>query len=62
MPAPKSLRVTLIKSFYGHLKAHRACVRGLGLRRIRDVRVVPDTPENRGMIHRATHLLKVEEA
>jgi large subunit ribosomal protein L30 len=40
----------------------RASVRGLGLRRIRDSRVVIDTPENRGMIRTAQHLLRVEQA
>jgi large subunit ribosomal protein L30 len=58
----KTVRVTLIKSVAGQLKSHQACVRGLGLRRIRDTSVVIDTPENRGMIRAATHLLKVDEA
>ena len=58
----KTVRVTLIKSVAGQLKSHHACVRGLGLRRIRDTSVVIDTPENRGMIRAATHLLKVDEA
>ena len=58
----KTVKVTLIKSVFGQLKSHRACVRGLGLRRIRDTAVVIDTPENRGMIRAANHLLKVEEA
>ena len=57
----KTVKVTLIKSVFGQLKSHRACVRGLGLRRIRDTAVVIDTPENRGMIRAANHMLKVEE-
>ena len=61
-PSAKSVKVTLVKSVFGQLKSHRACVRGLGLRRIRDTAVVVDTPENRGMIRAANHLLKVEEA
>ncbi len=56
------LKVTLIKSRYGRLKAHRACVAGLGLRRINQSVVVADTPENRGMINKASYLLRVEEA
>jgi large subunit ribosomal protein L30 len=55
-----SLRVTLVKSTNGQLQRHRATVRGLGLKRIRDSRVVSDTPEIRGMIRSARHLLKVE--
>ena len=66
MPKPaattKTVKVTLIKSVSGQLKSHQACVRGLGLRRIRDTAVVIDTPENRGMMRAANHLLKVDEA
>jgi large subunit ribosomal protein L30 len=36
-------------------------VRGLGLRRPHQRVSVADTPENRGMIHVAGHLLKVEQ-
>jgi large subunit ribosomal protein L30 len=58
----KSFKVTLVKSVFGQLQSHRATVRGLGLRRIRDSKVVADTPEVRGMIRASGHLLKVEEA
>jgi large subunit ribosomal protein L30 len=57
----KSYKVTLVKSFFGQLKSHRATVRGLGLRRIRDTVTVADTPEIRGMLIASGHLLKVEE-
>jgi large subunit ribosomal protein L30 len=57
----KTIKVTLVKSVFGQLQRHRATVRGLGLRRIRDAVVVPDTPEVRGMINSSSHLLKVEE-
>ncbi len=57
----KQVKVTLIKSVFGQLRSHRATVSGLGLRRIRDSRVLVDTAEVRGMIRSATHLLKVEE-
>lgn len=56
------LKVTLVKSRYGRLKAHRACVAGLGLRKIDHTVVVDDTPENRGMINKVSYLLRVEEA
>jgi large subunit ribosomal protein L30 len=55
------LKVTLTGSIHGQLKNIQASVRGLGLRRIRDSRVVIDTPENRGMIRTAQHLLRVEQ-
>jgi large subunit ribosomal protein L30 len=61
MTKPKQLKVTLLKSRFGRLKSHRACVAGLGLRKIRQSAVVLDTPENRGMINRISYLVSVEE-
>ena len=58
----KKLKVTLVKSKHGRNKWHQACVRGLGLRRIRHTVEVQDTPQNRGMINKVSYLLKVEEA
>ena len=55
------VKVTLIKSKYGRLKKHQACVAGLGLRRINHSVVVEDTPENRGMINKISYLLQVED-
>ena len=60
-PTRNSIKVTLVKSVFGQLKSHRATVRGLGLRRIRDTATLADTPEVRGMIRASGHLLKVEE-
>ncbi len=57
----KKLRVTLLRSTHGRLAAHKACVRGLGLRRIRQSVVVEDTAEHRGMINKVAYLLQVEE-
>ncbi len=62
MAKPKELKVTLVKSKYGRLKSHKACVAGLGLRRMHQTVTVLDTPENRGMINRVSYLLSVEEA
>ncbi len=62
MAKGKKVKVTLVKSKHGRLKAHRACVAGLGLRRIHQTVEVIDTPENRGMINRVSYLLRVEEA
>lgn len=56
----KSIRVTLVKSPAGRLKRHRACVAGLGLRRIGHTVEVEDTPAVRGMISRVNYLLRVE--
>jgi large subunit ribosomal protein L30 len=57
----KQVKVTLIKSPFGQLLAHRETVKGLGLRKIRDSRVLIDTPAVRGMIVAARHMLQVEE-
>lgn len=57
----KQLKVTLVKSTIGRQESHKACVRGLGLRKIRHQVVVNDTPENRGMINKVYYLVEVEE-
>jgi len=62
MAKTKELEVTLVKSKHGRLKSHRACVSGLGLRRMHQTVTVADTPENRGMINRISYLLSVKEA
>jgi len=56
----QSLKVTQLKSTHGQLAHIAASVRGLGLRRRHHTVSVADTPENRGMIRTASHLLKVE--
>jgi len=58
--ADKQLKVTLVKSLAGQLKNIQASARGLGLRRMHQSVTVSDTPQNRGMIRAAVHLLKVE--
>jgi large subunit ribosomal protein L30 len=61
MANAKTVKVTLVKSKYGRLKKHKACVAGLGLRRMHQTVEVIDTPENRGMINKVSYLLRVEE-
>ncbi|MEE8220203.1 MAG: 50S ribosomal protein L30 [Woeseiaceae bacterium] len=61
MAKPKQIKVTLLKSRFGRLKSHRACVAGLGLRKIRQSVIVLDTPENRGMVNKVSYLVSVEE-
>ncbi len=62
MAHPKELKVTLVRSKHGRLKTHKACIAGLGLRRIHQTVSVQDTPENRGMINQISYLVSVEEA
>ena len=59
--AGKTVRVTLVRSIHGRLKNHRACARGLGLRRMHQTVEVADTPENRGMINKISYMLKYEQ-
>jgi large subunit ribosomal protein L30 len=61
MADPKKLRVKQIKSVIGYNERQRATVRGLGLRRIRHVVEVEDTPSVRGMINKVSHLVEVLE-
>ncbi len=59
--AAGKVRVTLVGSPVGTGKRHIACVRGLGLRRMRDTRELEDTPAVRGMIARVSYLVKAEK-
>jgi len=59
--AEKKLSVTMTKSKIGRLASHKACLQGLGLRKIRQTVEVIDTPENRGMINKISYMVKVEE-
>ena len=55
------IKVTQIKSLIGRKKNHRLSVKGLGLRRIGDSKVLEDTPSVRGMVSQVDYLLNVEE-
>ena len=59
--ANAKIKVTQIKSSHGRLKNHKACVAGLGLRRIGHTVEVEDTPAVRGMIHKVGYLLEWEQ-
>ena len=56
-----TLKITLVKSTIGEKPRTRATVESLGLRKIRQSVERPDTPDVRGMVFRAKHLLDVEE-
>ncbi|MGZ8189922.1 MAG: 50S ribosomal protein L30 [Methylococcaceae bacterium] len=55
------LSVTMIKSKFGRLPRHQACLKGLGLRKINQTVEVFNTPENLGMINKISYMLRVEE-
>jgi large subunit ribosomal protein L30 len=58
----KTIRIRQVRSVIGTRREHREVVKGLGLRRIRDVVERPDTPAVRGMIAKVGYLLEVEES
>lgn len=55
------IKVTLARSTNGRLQNHKACVAGLGLRRIGHTVEVEDTASVRGMISKVSYLLRVED-
>ncbi|MBB3047452.1 large subunit ribosomal protein L30 [Litorivivens lipolytica] len=57
----KTIKVTQTRSTAGRLQAHKACVAGLGLRRIGHTVEVEDTPSVRGMINKVNYLVRVED-
>ena len=57
----KMLRVTLLHSPLGYSTRHKATVRALGLRHVRQMVEQPDTPQLRGMVAKVAHLVRVEE-
>jgi large subunit ribosomal protein L30 len=56
-----TVKVKLLKSPIGFNRSQAAVVLGLGLRRIRHIVEVKDTPDARGMIHKVRHLVEVIE-
>ncbi len=59
--AKAMIKVTQVKSINGRLPNHKACVAGLGLRRIGHTVEVEDTPSTRGMINKVHYLVRVED-
>jgi|GEM_PF-105226 large subunit ribosomal protein L30 len=57
----RKLRVKLVKSRFGRIKAHQASIAGIGLKKINQVVEVHATAENIGMINKISYLVEVEE-
>ena len=55
------IKVTLKHSTIGRSAKQGACVKGLGLRKIGQSRVLENTPAVRGMVKKVIHLVDVEE-
>ena len=61
MAEKAKIKVTLVRSPNGRLASHKACVAGLGLRRMHQTVEVEDSPCTRGMINKVNYMVKVEE-
>ncbi len=57
----KTIRIKQVKSEIGYNRRQRATLRGLGIRRMQHEVSVLDTPANRGMIGKVSHLVVVRE-
>ena len=59
MADAKKMKVTLVRGTNSCRKEHRATVRGLGLKRIRQTVEVEDSPATRGMVNKVSYLVAI---
>jgi large subunit ribosomal protein L30 len=57
----KKLKVTLVRGLAGKRKEHIKAVHSLGLKKVRQSRILEDNPMVRGNINKVKHLVAVEE-
>ncbi len=57
----RKLQIKLVRSPIGYALRQKQTVRALGLRKLNQVVVKPDTPAVRGMVNKVEHLLEVTE-
>lgn len=57
----QTIKVTLVKSMIGRPEKHRKVLRGMGLTKLNRTIELQDTPANRGMVNKVSHLVKVQE-
>jgi large subunit ribosomal protein L30 len=55
------LKITQIRSTIKRKEDQKRTIAALGIHRLYQTVVLPDVPQIRGMIHKISHLLKVEE-
>lgn len=55
--AGKTVKIQQVKSVIGFNRRQRATMTGLGLRKIRQIVELEDTPAVRGMINKVRHLV-----
>ena len=59
--AAGTIRVRLYKSMNSCPWKHRLSVKALGLNKLNDVRELKDSPQVRGLIHKVSYLVRIEE-
>nr|WP_085215618.1 50S ribosomal protein L30 [Methylomagnum ishizawai] len=57
----KILIIKQIRSDIGRLRSHKACLKGLGIRKMHQAVRILATSANLGMINKIAYMLKVEE-
>ncbi|MCP4294462.1 MAG: 50S ribosomal protein L30 [Proteobacteria bacterium] len=53
------INIKLIRSSIGRSEKQKQTVKGLGLRKLNQIRTLDDTPEIRGMVNKINHLVRV---
>ena len=60
--ADKKVKVTLVKSLIGQVPKNKTIAQSMGLRKIGQSVVRPDTDATKGQVRLISHMVKVEEA
>ena len=55
------IKVTLVKSPSNEVKSVKATVAALGLKKIRQSKILEETPANLGQVKKVSYLVKVEK-
>jgi large subunit ribosomal protein L30 len=56
-----TIKIKLVRSPISTPEKHKRVVKGLGLRKVNQIVIRPDSPVFRGMVNACPHLLKVVE-
>jgi large subunit ribosomal protein L30 len=62
MAEARKVKVTLVKSLIGRPEKHRKIVKALGLYKTNQEVIHHESPIINGMLHKISHLIKVEAA
>lgn len=57
---PATVTIKLVKSLAGRLQNQKDCAAALGLKKIGDVTVQPNTPATMGKIAKISHMVEVK--